>query len=181
MTFWGLLFRVLAGYVAGLVIVPHVRRPRASWREVSIVGGFAAGLGASVPYLVLNSAFVEQPGSRDQVVSQAAKFVMWLAENVPIACLAGCVAAILIAGLRSRPQESPGEPTNPLDHLPTRKTWVWLFVPAVIYSAWSALSGPPITGTWLTYLVGFLVVSGVAWFVGSIAVALVRSSRPRRR
>jgi|SRR5580698_2854666 hypothetical protein len=59
MTFIGLLLRFAIGYACGLLARPLLSRPLSEFGDnVSMRGGIAGGLGASVPYLLLNSILV---------------------------------------------------------------------------------------------------------------------------
>ncbi len=58
MTFSGLLVRLVLGYMLGLFAGPLLGRYYSKPGDVSIRGGIAGGLGATLPYLLLNSVWV---------------------------------------------------------------------------------------------------------------------------
>jgi hypothetical protein len=191
MTFTGLLIWLAVGYGAGLLIGPFVKSSRLGGRDVSVGCGVAGGLGASAPYVLLHSIWVQYLLADEYPSNKTASLVIWLARNVTVACIVCGSIAVLITGLlsRSRPAPSAGSTASRHDGFALNSTittrilgnklavWLLLCLPAVGYSLWKRIYGHPIGATSSTYIVGSMFVVGLLGYVVCSAVKAIRYSR----
>lgn len=187
MTFTGLILTLILGYAAGLVFGPHFRG-KSRWGEVSIASGIAGALGASAPYVLLNSVWAQDLLTERTSPGGIAGALIWLTEHALITCSVCSAIAIITAGLllhnpaeQSAPLGTANEnrcpPISSSNHaLQLRKNAIWwlLCLPAVAFSLWHRLSRQPISGTGSEYFVGALFVVGLLGHVISSAVAAIR-------
>jgi hypothetical protein len=176
MTFVGLILRFALGYGLGLILGPHIRPGRSSWREVSIGGAVAGALGASAPYVLLHSIWVQYLIADGHPASGGAVLLIWLGHNVTVVCLACCIVAIIAWGLLSNSRPNPLFESASVRHTYKKNTPIWLLLclPAASYSLWMRLSGQPIGATWCGYLVGSLFVVGILGYMVSSAAMILR-------
>jgi hypothetical protein len=99
MTFSGLLFSLGCGYILGLFLGPHIRGKLSGWLDVSVACGVSGGLGSAVPYVLLNSIWVQSLVASKYPISEGADLIVWLAQHISVVCSLSCVVAIFIAGL----------------------------------------------------------------------------------
>jgi hypothetical protein len=191
MTFTGLLLWLALGYTVGLLIGPIVKSGGLVWRDVSVGCGVAGGLGASAPYVLLHSIWVQYLLADEYPSNKAASSVIWLAQNVTVVCIVCGSIAIIATGLlsRSQPVRSAGSTPSRHDDFASDSTiktrtlgnklavWLLLCLPAVAYSLWKRISGQPLGATSSTYLVGSLFVVGLLGYVVCSAVRAIRCSR----
>jgi len=188
MTFSELLLWFVGGYALGLMSGPHVSTRRRGWRSVSPAVGVAGGLGASAPYVLLHSIWVQQVLTDDYPTGGFSRLIAFLAANVTAVCIISCTAAIITGGLiynaQSHPNPAQTDPTptdsgvpRPNSRNPTRKTAIWLILcaPAIIFSLWHRLSGEPIGLTWPTYLFAALFLMGLLGYGATKAIRFLRS------
>jgi hypothetical protein len=188
MTLSGLLLWLAFGYTVGLFVGPSIRSTRSDWRDVSVGCGVAGGLGASAPYLLLHSIWVQHLLADEYPSNLGARSVIWLAQNVTLVCIICASIAVLATGFLSRSRITRITGSAPLSHdsfgldsivkttiLRNKLVfWLLLCLPAVAYSLWKRICGQPIGATSSTYLVATLFVVGLLGYVVSSAVRAIR-------
>jgi hypothetical protein len=172
MTFAGLLLRFVIGYVFGLLARPLVSRSFSRYGDASIHGGIAGGLGASVPYVLLNSIWSDRvplalTGHEHRVSA--------------IVCLLAIAATEIIAGPSRIPEArtTPEEPVAAILDRSKRKaaTWLWLCVPALGYRLWHFFFGEYPTNPWIVYAFGALTLIGLVGWVVAYSVSFLRATK----
>jgi hypothetical protein len=171
MIFGGLLFRFALGYLCGLLAGPFLRRRFSKFGDVSIRGGIAGALGASVPYLLLNSIFA----TRMPLVFIGHE--NWVGAIASLLAIAGVE---IIAGLNPRFES----PTTPADRAAAalaskRKAaiWLWLCVPALVYRLWRFFLGESTANPWTAYTIGALAFLGLVGYVVVCSVSFLRATK----
>jgi hypothetical protein len=184
MTLMGLVFWFALGYIFGLIVGPHVGRYRSKWGEVSIGGAIAGGIGASAPYVILHSIWVQRVVEGPSF-SEAAELVIWSVKHVAVTCVASCVVVLVVTELFSRragPNESLESP-SPQSDGDRRKSrrraeaWLLLCLPGAAYSLWERFNGETIGAGWPTYVAGSMIVVGIIGYLISVSATTLRSSR----
>lgn len=172
MTFAGLLLRFVIGYVCGLLARPLVSRSFSRFGDVSIHGGIAGGLGASVPYVLLNSIW------SDRVPPAVMRNEHWVSA---IVCLLTIATTEIIAG-PSRLPEARAIPEEPVAATLGRSKrnaakWLLLCVPALGYRLWEYFSGQSPANSWVLYVTGALNFVGLVGWLVVYSVSFLRPTK----
>lgn len=164
------------GYTIGLLLGPYVGRNH-SPRSVSIRGGIAGALGATAPFVFLTSVWAQEASSSGLVNA--------LVHHARMVSIASCLICITLTETfrHSPPPRSEIANATPISIersvQQSSRRWLWLCVPAVIYSLWVRIAGQPITIGWLTVLTGALCFVGLTGYLVSLSVLHLRGTKQR--
>ena len=162
MTFVELLLRFFLGYACGLLIGPLFGGYYSKPGDVSIRGGIAGGLGSAGPYVLLNSIWAQER-LRGNVLT---KHTVWVSIFV-------CILSVAIVEWIGRPPRAEEQPES-------RKrgshTWLWLCIPALVYSLWSRFVARPTLDRWVLYVIGLMAFVGFVASLVSSALSFLRTN-----
>jgi hypothetical protein len=156
MTFIGLLLRFVIGYAFGLLAGPFLPRTSSTFGDISIRGGIAGALGASMPYVLLNSIWSER------IPLALTRHEHWVGAT---ACLLAIAATEIIAG-PSRLPEARGA-----------AKWLWLCAPALVYRIWEYFFGHPPAIPPIVYVMGALSFVGLVGYAVVYSVSFLRATK----
>jgi hypothetical protein len=162
-----LLLRFFLGYVCGLLIGPLLGGYYSKPGDISIRGGIAGGLGSAGSFVLLNSVWTRE------WLSPLARHTIWTSIVVGICS----IAIVEWFGPRPRAEDDAIDPAI-IWRSSVRKSrvWLWLCLPAIVYSIWTRFIGPPNLDGRPRYLIGLLAFVGSVTFLVSTAVSGIRRS-----
>jgi hypothetical protein len=164
----GLLLRFFLGYMCGLLIGPLIGGYYSKPGDVSIRGGIAGGVGSAGSFMLLNSVWAHEWSS----------FLTGHASWVSIVTCILSVALVEWIGPRPRAERQEEIDSAIIWRASVRQSrmWLWLCLPAIVYSLWARFVGPLNLDGLPRYVIGLLAFVGFVGGLVSSAIAGLRAS-----